>query len=206
MLRRLLRNTRKPEGLPGRLILWGMNAGHAPLSEWALTHLPLKEGARVLDVGCGGGANISRLLKRCPRGFVDGIDLSAQSVAVSRRVNRRAVGTRCAIVRGDVSALPYEARRFDAAIACETVYFWPDLGRAFAEIGRVLRHGGRFLIACEAGDPRETTWTSRIDGMVIHSGEELRARLERVGFGEIAVSGTSRGWLCVLAVWRPEEA
>ena len=36
--------------------------------------------AKVLDCGCGGGANIKRLLKKCPEGIVKGIDYSPVSV------------------------------------------------------------------------------------------------------------------------------
>ena len=39
-----------------------MNAGHAMLSKWGLSHIALDREDDVLDVGCGGGANISALL------------------------------------------------------------------------------------------------------------------------------------------------
>ena len=44
--------------------------------------------ARVLDCGCGGGANIKRLLKKCPRGIVKGIDYSPVSVESRKRSTR----------------------------------------------------------------------------------------------------------------------
>ena len=52
-----------------------------------MPHLPLSEGAYVLDVGCGGGANLAVLLKRCQKGKADGQDHSAESVAASRKKN-----------------------------------------------------------------------------------------------------------------------
>ena len=61
MIRRCLQNTRKPEGFLGRMMLRGMNGGHTPSATGGLS--------RVLDIGCGGGANIARLLRLCPQGL-----------------------------------------------------------------------------------------------------------------------------------------
>ena len=59
-------NTRKPVGLGGKLMVAMMNLGHSPVARWGLRFLRLTPNAKVLDCGCGGGANITRLLKKCP--------------------------------------------------------------------------------------------------------------------------------------------
>ena len=69
-------NTRKPVGLGGKLMVAMMNLGHTPVATWGLEFLHLSPDAKVLDCGCGGGANIKRLLKKCPEGIVKGIDYS----------------------------------------------------------------------------------------------------------------------------------
>lgn len=199
MFRKLLQNTRKPQGFWGRVMLFGMNNGHKPLSVWAMPHLPLAEDARVLDVGCGGGANLAVLLKRCPKGSADGLDYAAESVAASRKKNAKELGRRCTVTQGDVGALPYGDGTYDAVTAFETVYFWPDLPRAFSEILRVLKPGGRFLLACEMGDPSDTTWSSRIDGLTIYAGKDLKARLEAAGFVHVALEETRNVWFCIVA-------
>lgn len=199
MIEKLLQNTREPRGALGRMMLLGMNSGHRPLAAWAMRYLPLEAASRVLDVGCGGGANIAAMLARCPEGAVDGLDYSAESVAASRRKNAAALGRRCTVLQGDVGAIPFADGSYDAVTAFETVYFWSDLPRAFAEIWRVLRPGGRFLLVCELGDPADTTWTSRIDGMTVYSGEELKARLEAAGFTGVKLERNKRAWLCLLA-------
>ena len=63
-------NTRKPVGF--RVLGWFfmMNVGHSAVARWGLQFLELAPDAKVLDCGCGGGANIKRLLKKCPRGVV----------------------------------------------------------------------------------------------------------------------------------------
>ena len=56
-------NTRKPVGFGGKIMVAMMNLGHSPVARWGLRFLKLAPDARVLDCGCGGGANIKRLLK-----------------------------------------------------------------------------------------------------------------------------------------------
>lgn len=65
-----------------------MNVGHRSLAHWGMQFLPLSPEARVLDCGCGGGANIKKLLKRCPQGVVKGIDYSEVSVEKAREAQR----------------------------------------------------------------------------------------------------------------------
>ena len=89
-------NTRKPVGLGGKIMVSMMNIGHRALTAWGMTFLELPDNARVLDCGCGGGANIRELLKKCPQEEVRGIDYSTVSVEkhagiTPRRSEREAV-------------------------------------------------------------------------------------------------------------------
>ena len=84
-------NTRKPVGLGGKIMVAMMNLGHSPVARWGLRFLELTPDAKVLDCGCGGGANIKRLLKKCPEGIVKGIDYSPVSVERARSLNRAAI-------------------------------------------------------------------------------------------------------------------
>ena len=105
----------------------------------------------VLDCGCGGGANLAQLLRLLPEGRVTGLDYSPISVEKAREVNRAAIDAgRCTVVQGNVLELPFESSSFDVVTAFETVYFWPELVRCFAEIHRVLKPGGVFMITNEA--------------------------------------------------------
>ena len=62
-----------------------------------------RAGRRVLDCGCGGGANIRRLLKKYPQAIIKGIDYSPVSVEKSKKVNETAiVEGRCTVLQGSV--------------------------------------------------------------------------------------------------------
>lgn len=86
-------NTRKPTGFGGKVMVNMMNLFHAPLADWGMEFLPLSSNAKVLDCGCGGGANIRKLLKKCPQGVVKGVDYSPVSVEKARRHNAAAIGS-----------------------------------------------------------------------------------------------------------------
>ena len=60
-------NTRKPVGLGGKIMVAMMNVGHSAVARWGLQFLNAAPDAKVLDCGCGGGANIERLLKNARR-------------------------------------------------------------------------------------------------------------------------------------------
>ena len=194
-------NTRKPIGLGGKIMVTMMNLGHSPVARWGLRFLELTPDAKVLDCGCGGGANIKRLLKKCPQGVVKGIDYSSVSVEKSKRVNEAAVTKgRCTVLRASVAELPFESEQFDAVTAFETVYFWPDLPQCFREVWRVLKSGGTFLICNESnGDTdKDEKWTEIISGMTIYKDIELKSCLEQAGFFDVQIH-KKKTWLCVTA-------
>ena len=101
---RFFENTRKPQGFGGKLMTKMMNSGHAKLSQWGFSNISAKSDAEVLDVGCGGGANIAVWLDRCRNGHVTGMDYSEVSVAESQKLNAAAIKQgKCCVVQGDVS-------------------------------------------------------------------------------------------------------
>jgi ubiquinone/menaquinone biosynthesis C-methylase UbiE len=200
MFNNFFQNARKPQGRLGKLVLICMNSGHAKVAAWGFSYLHVNAGSHILDIGCGGGANIAKMLKDFPGSIVDGIDYSEESVAVSQKTNASELGKQCNIRQGDVSCLPYPNQSLDLVTAFETIYFWPDLDAAFKEIKRVLKQGGIFFVCCEVENPDTTTWTDRIDGMTIHRGEDLKKRLLQIGFQSVDVHGHKKGWMCVKAV------
>lgn len=191
-------NTRRPEGFGGKLMVSMMNLGHGALAKWGLQHLEVPEGAAVLDCGCGGGANIKKLLEKAAQGSVKGIDYSEVSVEKSRSLNASAISAgRCEIMQANVAQLPFEDNSFDLVTAFETVYFWPELPACFREVGRVLRPGGTFFICNECGE--DNKWTDIVSGLKIYTADELTQLLTKAGFTDIVMHKNDKGWLCATA-------
>mgnify|MGYP000535606517 CR=1 FL=1 len=66
----IFENTRKPVGFGGKVMTAMMNIGHKPMAHWGLQFLKVSSNAKILDCGCGGGANIKKLLKKYPHSIV----------------------------------------------------------------------------------------------------------------------------------------
>lgn len=210
MLKNTLSNTREPKGFWGRFMLLSMNMGHEPLSKWAF-HI-IRPGIRdhLLDIGCGGGRNIQKILRLVPGGRVCGVDYSPLSVEKSQRVNAHAIAQNMAeIIQGSVSQLPYKIESFDIVTAFETVYFWPDIINDLREVLRVLKRGGKFFICNEVERddvcPEQYRYFINIIGMKVYTGQQLDALLEEAGFKNIQViRHAKKNWVCVVG-HRPER-
>ena len=190
LLRKFFSNCGKPQGRMGRIVVAMMNRGHVGIAAWGLSHLELRGDERMLDCGCGGGANLAKFLQLLPTGAVTGLDYSPVSVEKARAVNRAAIDAgRCEIVQGNVLELPFDDGRFDVVTAFETVYFWPEIARCFAEVHRVLKSGGVFMITNETTGKTgaHEKWQKLVDGMSVYTGEELEALLIGAGFARVEV-------------------
>ena len=171
----------RPEGFLGRVMLRFMNFGHAPLTNWGLNLVEIHDGWTMLDIGCGGGATLKRLLKRSKGAQVYGIDISEESVAKARKVNASVLDRQVFVTQGSAEKLPYEDNKFDLVTAVETVYFWPDLPNCLKEVRRVVKPGGRFAIMVEVLE-NDSVWTDVVEGMTAYSPEQLKEMLEGAGF------------------------
>lgn len=196
-------NTRKPQGFGGKIMVKMMNSGHSKLAKWGFTKIYAKSNAKVLDIGCGGGANVANWLAKCTNGHVTGIDYSKVSVEKSKKLNAIAIKQgKCDIVHGDVSSMPFDEESFDCVSAFETVYFWTDLEKCFAEVNRVMKSGGTFLICNESDgtNSADEKWAKKIGGMKIYNEEQLHTALEKAGFCNIKSNvNAKKHWLCIVA-------
>ncbi len=205
LLSKIFSNTRKPEGFWGRMMVAGMNGGsHAAMASWGLDLANVPAEGEILDIGCGGGANLSRLMDRSLRAKVTGVDYSSVSVEKSRKVNADAIAKgRCKVLEASVANLPFKDDTFAMATAFETVYFWPDIEKSFAEVRRILVPDGKFLIVNEDDGltGNNEKWEKMIEGMHTYTPDELKANLSAAGFKDIVVHlNESKHWLCVTAI------
>ena len=194
-------NTCKPEGIGGKIMVNMMNAGHSSMAEWGFTHIKIQSEDVCLDIGCGGGANVRKLLEKSPYGRVTGIDYSEISVEKTRKINKAGIESkRCEILQGDVMKLPFRDEIFDVITAFETIYFWPDINEAFKQVYRVLKVSGTFMICNESNgeNSKEEKWTKIIQGMKIYNSEQIKKSLEDAGFTDIKIHKNKKGWLCVV--------
>mgnify|MGYP002619983030 FL=1 len=195
-------NTRKPDGIGGKIMVSVMNMGHKALADWGFQFLEIPDDGKILDCGCGGGANIERMLREHLKTVVKGIDYSEISVEKSRKVNQKEINNgRCEILQASVMELPFKDEQFDLVTAFETVYFWPDLMKSFQEVYRVTRSNGKFFICneCNGDTDKDDKWTEKIPGMTIYRDSQLKNVLEQAGFSKVDIQKNSKGWIAVIA-------
>ncbi len=199
LLKTLFTNCAHPKGRMGRAMLKFMNLCHAPLTNWGLDLVDIQDGWTMLDIGCGGGATLKRLLKRSPDAKVYGIDISEESVAKARKVNKALLEKQVFIQQGSANKLPYEDVKFDLVTAVETVYFWPSLPECLKEVHRVLKPGGRFAIMVEVVDT-DSMWTNVVEGMTAYPPEQLIDMLDVAGFVKTEVYRKKPSYATILGV------
>lgn len=183
ILKNFFTNCACPKGKMGRIMLSMMNFSHAPLTNWGLKFINFKDGWTMLDIGCGGGATIKRLLKHSKSSKVYGIDISQESVAKSKKNCADMLDKQVFISQGSAEMLPYDNEKFDLVTAVETIYFWPNLSNCFKEVYRVLKPGGQFAIIVEAAN-KDSVWTNVVEGMTTYSTEQILTMLHDAGFSQ----------------------
>lgn len=165
----------------------------------------IRRGEQVLDVGCGTGY-LTRLLAPLagPDGHVTGLDPAPAMVGHARRHAPR----NCSYQVGEGQALPFGDGSFNLVVSTLAVHHMPGPARADAlrEMFRVLRPGGRLLIA-ELRPPRGAL-AARLAGVVAGhamrpSMPELLAELVPGAGFRVESTGTLRPLLHVVRATRP---
>ncbi|XCA83984.1 class I SAM-dependent methyltransferase [Exiguobacterium mexicanum] len=151
-----------PRGIVGTYIGEKMVRQHRVEVDWTIEQLHIQPDHRVLDLGCGAGDALARLLQTDDTIHVTGLDRSATIVRSALLRNRTDVQAgRADVVEGDLGTLPFPDAQFDRVFSIHTLYFWEDVPAVLAEIERVLAPGGSFVITYCDGKA-DVTW----DGIV----------------------------------------
>jgi SAM-dependent methyltransferase len=108
--------------------------------------VPDRSSVKILEVGCGPGANLWYIAKE--RFAAYGIDGSTSAIAACRqRLDVEVPGWQGELAEGDVCSLPYSDNCFDAVIDIECIYanLYDDARRIYQEVRRVLKPNGKLL-------------------------------------------------------------
>lgn len=112
----------------------------------AFSHLALTPGLSVLDCGCGTGDILSFVAEQVAPGRVLGGDISNTMVQEARR--RAAQGpSNLQFEQIDAQELSLPDQSFDRVLATQLLIHVPEPERAFREMRRVLKVGGRMALA-----------------------------------------------------------
>jgi SAM-dependent methyltransferase len=157
------------ESTPGRQAgedLWGARArdwaeiedeNSRPLFEAVLDLTRVRDGTRLLDVGCGSGLACAIAAGR--GAHVSGLDASPGLLEIARE--RVPAGE---FRLGDMVSLPWAADQFDAVTYINTFFFASDPDGTLAEAARVARRGARIAVISWA-PPERTEATAYLGAL-----------------------------------------
>jgi SAM-dependent methyltransferase len=180
--------------LPPEAVAWSFGVGNP------LEHAQLAPGARVLDVGCGGGIDVLLAARRVgPDGHVTGLDLLPEMCARAR-ANATEAGlsnveiASIDIIEGEMEAIPLPDDAVDAIISNGVINLSARKMRALFECARVLRPGGHLCLTDVTIDERDlppevllhpAAWSGCAAGAM--SERALLRALARVGLVDVEV-------------------
>lgn len=96
-------------------------------------------GKRVVDIGCGEGITLEKLVKLYPEKQITGIDSEQENIDICTE-------QRLPIQFGTVYNLPFAAVTIDSVLFFEVIEHLDDPNKALQEINRVLKPGGRLIL------------------------------------------------------------
>lgn len=198
------RIARRPGGFLGYL-LYRFPFAHKSGFDLALKAIPPEASDTVLEVGCGGGVFMRRVLANGCRAI--GIDHSPDMIANTTRLNRRAVTEgRLVLHRADAASLPLADGFADKVFCLNAFFFFPDPEKSLREMARTLKPGG--MLALVTSPPEFRAQIARFspsmaDSMRFDAPETLQAWAKEAGF--VTVETTQVPSAGTLFIARKEE-
>lgn len=146
-----------------------------------------QKGSVCLDVGCGTGNYTTALASSSAGCSFYGIEPSEIMLEAAKRKSDSVFWA-----QASAEDLPFEKEFFDTVLATLTIHHWNDLEKGFAEICRVLKNGGKFVVFTAFPEQMETYWLNHYfpkmlaDSMaVMPSRPKVEATLTSAGFSVI---------------------
>jgi ubiquinone/menaquinone biosynthesis C-methylase UbiE len=192
--RSLAKQLANPNGFVSGVMAVSMNRSNSDLNRETVDLLDIKPDDRVLEVGFGGGSAIGLMTHAVESGLVAGIDISESMVRRGRAKFREFVSTgRVELKRADASQIPYETGYFDKACSVMAVFFWREPVACLKEINRVLKGGGRMVLAV-----RSKEWMDKFPparhGFAVYSDDQLWRLLDEAGFSDVHTEPRKTRW------------
>lgn len=112
---------------------------------WIYDQLPLKEGMKVLEVGCGNGQLWSENLSRFPKKLSVTLSDISPGMLRSARNHLNSREECFTFLSCDIHEIPFDDMSFDIVVANHVLFYAKDRSRALSELKRVLKPGGQLL-------------------------------------------------------------
>jgi ubiquinone/menaquinone biosynthesis C-methylase UbiE len=115
--------------------------------ERILAFINVREGMRILDLGCGSGYLSFPIAGNNPRCQVTGLDIVSDALNVNRSRAEENGMNNLSFVCYDGIGFPFETDSFDMVVTRYALHHFPDIERSIGEVSRVLKAGGALFIS-----------------------------------------------------------
>ena len=139
-------------------LFWG-GVDDNEIARKVLSYIPDNFAGKLLDVPVGTGVFTAAKYARMLRADIIGLDYSQDMLNQARvRFREERIGN-CRLIQGDVGALPFADSTFDIVLSMNGFHAFPDKEKAYSEVNRVLKPGGRLVgCFCIRGESCRTDW------------------------------------------------
>lgn len=146
----------------------------------------IRDGERILDVGCGWGRILIGLRKYLPHAELVGIEIIEKLIERAKKAIIREIGSldRIDLLVGDADDLPFKNQSFDRVIAIRVLQYLPSPARTLKEFKRVLKDGGTVVIAVP--NKLNPVHFFRYHTKLYSPGE-VKSWLQKAGFSQVKI-------------------
>lgn len=158
-----------------------------------LDYIEWREDGVILDLGCGRGTDTIAAAKKLIKGKAVGLDITEAMIEKAKENSLKENLENVNFVKGDIENLPFPDETFDYVISNCVINHAKDKQRAYAEIRRVLRVGGYFVISDPVtkyslpdeikNSPKE--WAECFGGAITE--QEYIDSIKRAGFAKVDI-------------------
>ncbi len=141
-----------PTGVRGIELGREMHEKNFYMTKRSIALLDLQDGDSMLEIGPGSASHLGYLLEQAGDLYYTGLEISETMKKMAEQVNHQVPEATAKFEIYDGLVIPMDSGVVDKLFTVNTIYFWSDPVRFSGEIFRVLKPGGRFVIAFAGKD------------------------------------------------------
>jgi ubiquinone/menaquinone biosynthesis C-methylase UbiE len=136
-----------PDPLNADISLQGFNNATEELTRQMCSAGSISDNQTILDAGCGFGGTLAHINENYTAMRLYGVNIDERQLARAAEMVKPKMGNTMALIQSDACSLPFADQTFDAILAVECIFHFPNRTQFFKEAYRVLKPGGYLALS-----------------------------------------------------------